>query len=72
MNDDDLETLIAEIAADGIVVTKEEAYRAVHHLAELLVLISRPLPLPPPSYGLADLNPEALPPEPDAPPREHF
>jgi hypothetical protein len=54
MTDDDLAGLVAELSADGIVVTREEAYRAVHRLAELLLLISEPLPLPP------DLNSTSL------------
>ncbi len=49
MSDEEADTLVAELAADGIVVTKDEARRAVHRLAELLLLISQPLPLPSPS-----------------------
>lgn len=49
MNDDELDGLVAELAADGIVVTRDEASRAVQRLAELLLLISESLPLPPPS-----------------------
>lgn len=47
MSDDEIDALVAELAADGIVVTKDEAERAVHRLAELLLLISQPLPFHP-------------------------
>ena len=42
------DSLVAELATDGIVMTKEESRDAVERLAELLLLISAPLPLPPP------------------------
>lgn len=47
--DSDLDALIAELAADGIVLSKDDARHAVVRLAKLLLLISAPLPLPPPS-----------------------
>jgi hypothetical protein len=47
MTDDELAKLVVELSADGIVVTREEASRAVRRLAELLLLISEPLPLLP-------------------------
>ena len=49
MTDEELEVLVRELAADGIVMTKDEARRAVYRLAELLALISEPLPSPPSS-----------------------
>ncbi len=43
----DVDSLMAELEADGNMMTKEEAQLAVERLAELLLLISAPLPLPP-------------------------
>lgn len=49
ISDEKADELVAELAADGIVVSREEARRSIERLAELLLLISEPLPLPPPS-----------------------
>lgn len=46
MSDEEADMLVAELEVDGIVVTREEARRSVYRLAELLFLISEPLPLP--------------------------
>lgn len=49
MSDEEADELVAELAADGIVVSREEARQSVERLVKLLLLISEPLPLPPPS-----------------------
>ncbi len=49
MTDEYLDQLVKEWAREGIVVTREEARQAIVQLAELLELISQPLPLPSPS-----------------------
>ena len=46
INDEEVDRLVAELAADGIVISREEAQRSVYRLAELLLLLSEPLPLP--------------------------
>lgn len=48
LTDHDINTLVVELAADGITVTRDEARLAVERLAHLLLAISAPLPLPPP------------------------
>lgn len=67
MTDEELEALVRELAADGIVMTKDEARRAVYRLTEILALISEPLPLPPPSSHRVKRSPEVPDPERDEP-----
>lgn len=43
ISDTNLDALVAELAADGITITKQDARYAVRRLADLLLLISRPL-----------------------------
>lgn len=60
IGDKEADALVAELAADGIVVSREEARLSVHRLAELLLLISEPLPLPtgPANQEAEDPSPE--------------
>lgn len=44
LTDSELEALIAELAADGIEIPKEDARDAVRRFAALLLIISQPLP----------------------------
>lgn len=46
--DEDVDDLVAGLKDDGIIVTREEARRAIIDLADLYLLIARPLPLPGP------------------------
>lgn len=45
MSQDDIDTLVTQLAQDGISITKDDAQFAVRRLAELLLFISRPFPL---------------------------
>ena len=47
--DEDIDGLVAGLKEDGIIVTREEAERAILDLVELYTLICQPLPLPAPS-----------------------
>lgn len=65
LTDNQVEELQLELRRDGIFITNNEAPLAVERLAQLLLLISKPLPLPPLS-SFRDHDKEAVPsPEPD-------